>query len=419
MVRGIGYLIGVLALLSGNALANTTQGYSADSLRKRLEQSQANQETAANRLKAAQADPTSIKLLTDREIVFKLPNGTYVDGILLQTGKVAPAIRDASGHLQPACVTSEFVLIPGEWHSDQKTIVCTLEQHQTLAVINEMTKQVAVGSTEPEVTAPDSVVKQVNEFTQGVADKYGLRKRLAVQASSSVDDGGHASPDRSVNTGGHQKREYQSTRSESPRSATAASGTTAGLYIPPDRGGNTANISAASLSGIQKKFGISMGTWMKVSLTRNVSSAESGQIEFTLEETILGRYKDLPAGTVFFANKSFNSANKRLESLVITALLPTGEEYQISAQVYELDQTAGLSGTIERDREAEVLSLSKRTALSTLAAITPEAESVAGSAVSNLTDGMIGTEKDNVERAPRAVIRVNPQRCLMKVIKSF
>src|SRR5690606_42078850 len=91
---------------------------------------------------------------------------------------------------------------------------------------------------------------------------------------------------------------------------------------------------------------------------------------------------------------SVKSADKRLESRAITALLPTGEEYQISAQVYELDQTAGLSGTIERDRESEVLSLSKRTALSTLSAITPEAESVAGSAVSNLTDGMMGTEKD-------------------------
>jgi hypothetical protein len=158
---------------------------------------------------------------------------------------------------------------------------------------------------------------------------------------------------------------------------------------------------------------------MRVSLSRNVSSAESGQIEFALEESVTGRYRELPAGTVFFANKGFNGANKRLESVTVTALLPEGEEIQVQARVYELDQTAGLSGSIERDRESEIFSISSKVALSTLSSITPQTEGAAGAAVSDMADGLINTEEKNVQRPPSAVIKVSPQRCLMKVIKTF
>lgn len=417
-------LIAVLLLAPSVTTAATTDAgvFTPDSLRKRLEQTQTDQETAANRLKASQADPKTLKLLTDREITFKLPNGVYVDGILLESGKVAPAIRRTTG-LQPACVTSDFRLVPGEWHVDRKAIVCKLEQSETFALIENTAPQIAERAQEAaqsqsvsDTPTSTSEAGPQTKTTQGAANKYGPRERPAAQVAQ--DPASVASQSaHQVSTPSHGGS--TSNRGRAYQTSGTATGLSSNLYIPPGRNAGAAKTSTGTLATGQRMFGISMGTWMRGSLTRQVSSAESGQIEFTLEESVLGKYRDLPAGTIFFSNKSFNSANKRLESVSVTALLPDGEEIQVQARIYGLDQTAGLTGVIQRDREGEFASISTKAALNTLSALTPEVDGAAGSAVSDVADGLINTEEKNVQRQPTAVITVSPQRCLLKIVKTF
>ena len=431
MVKNVSIVLTLILSTSSYAQASAANTkFTAESLRTTLEQSQEERQTAANRLKASQADPKTLKLLTDREITFKLPNGTFVEGTLLETGKVAPAIRTASG-LQPACVTSDFRLIPGEWDEKHKAIICHLEQSESFAILDNVAPQIAQSGThdlseENGITNQDPVT---SEATQGgMADKYGPRKSPAELEKNGSADNGHSNSsasnrrpygtDQQVNTESRttSARKYGANNGTKADQSHSSSPTT---YDPPPRNGSTSTAIAGVLSIDQKKFGISIGTWMTASLTRPVTSADSGQIEFVLNEDVPGRYRDLPAGTIFFANKSLNMGNRKLESMTISALLPSGEEINVQARIYSLDQTAGLSGTLVRDREGEFGNIASHAALSALSAATPEIDGAVGTAVGDVSQGLIKTEDRNVAKQPNAIIKVQQQRCLLKIAKTF
>ena len=141
-----------------------------------------------------------------------------------------------------------------------------------------------------------------------------------------------------------------------------------------------------------KKFGIPVGTWIKAKLMRSASTAERGLIEFELKETVFGRYQDLPENTILFANKYINEAEEKMEATTVLARLPDGQEIKIKATVHALNQTAGLSGTLVRDREGEIVSASSNAVASAINNTVPVLESGAGSAVAGFAGDMINTE---------------------------
>src|SRR5690606_30753682 len=103
----------------------------------------------------------------------------------------------------------------------------------------------------------------------------------------------------------------------------------------------------------QKPYGIERGTWLDIRLNRSVSSGDSGQAEFVLESDVAGSFQTLPSGTLFFANKQINMSTKRMEAFVTLAKLPGGKEIEVNGWIYSVNQTAGLTGVLERDREGE------------------------------------------------------------------
>jgi len=93
-------------------------------------------------------------------------------------------------------------------------------------------------------------------------------------------------------------------------------------------------------------FGIVIGTYMAVELQKAVTSVQYGDIDLTLIEDVQGKRAILPAQTTIFARKSLNKQNEKLELLAYKGITPDGEEFNLRATAYAMDETAGLYGVI-------------------------------------------------------------------------
>lgn len=429
-----------LALLIGciaTAAMATDSSYSEDDLKARFKQNSSERKSAAERLKASRADNPNLTVIGDRDINYRLPNGKVVAGILLQNGFVAPAVKTQFG-MRPACVTKDYRLVAGTFDTEKEIIKCNLAEAE-LAIIDAPNSPSQVGK-DGAFSFADKYSSKPNEYTPSETDnsdsiKTGKQLSMAeaeevkntedTQENAQATKYGSNSSAHSKSAASTQKKSSKTGNAGQPSNGnyTGYSSSTVNngdIYIPPPRNSSSVATVAGVLTKNKNKFGILMGTWIEAELTRTASSAESGQIEFRLLESVEGRYRTLPANTVLFANKSFNVTSKRLESLTSVAITPGGDEFGgIQAYVYSLDRTAGLNGSIIRDREGELVTAGTNTLLTTAAATLPGSGNMASQAVGQFSQEMLSNEKKNAPKTPQAQIVVPPQRVLLKVAKSF
>lgn len=388
-------LITLLVLFySSSLLAN---GYvSADELRSYFKSSEQQRRSAGERLKASRGDPESLKLLQEEDLYFKLPDGNYVKGILLSNGKVSPALT-IGGELVPACVTTENRLIPGQWNGEQQAILCQLAQNEEFAVLEAGPRQ---------KSATDNGDNKLEDGSDKIATKY-------LDGDDRVKPG---TTEKAATEVSHQANKYGNPKGNTP-SQTAS--TPSFIYQPPTNRSSSKKTVAGVLERDAKRFGIPVGTWIKARLMRPVSSAERGLIEFETKEAVFGKYRDLPAYTVLFAQKYVNEADEKMEAFTVNARLPNGEEIKIQASVHSLDQTAGLHGKLVRDRTGEVMVASTKAALGAITELTPAGTTTPGRALNDVTETLIDNESRYAPKSPRAVIRVAEQECLLKITQTF
>ncbi|MCG8313820.1 MAG: TrbI/VirB10 family protein [Pseudomonadales bacterium] len=397
MVRGFLFLACIF--FSASTLSN--EGFvSANELKSYLKATEKQRMSASERLKASRANPNNLKLLHEKDLYFKLPDGSYVLGILLPNGKISPALN-ISGDIIPACLTTENRLIPGKWDERNTAIVCKLSQNETFATLEDGVRQ----------KTPVSIEEHKTELKK-TADKYvatALKKAPNTKSALPNEERIQANKYGSnSHTASHRSSQGQLSYSNSEY-----------IYRPPINRGSSVKTVAGVLDKDNKKFGIPIGTWIKARLMRPVSSAERGLIEFETKEPIFGKYRDLPAYTVLFAQKYVNEADEKMEAITVNARLPNGEEIEIKASIHSPDQTAGLHGKLIRDRAGEVMVASTKAALGAISELSPEGRTSPSKALNSITDSLIDNENRYIPRTPGAVIRVSEQDCLLKIIETF
>lgn len=384
----------ILALTVFSANTSLAQ-FNADSLKQRLSNSQKEKQNTEARLRASQSDAKSLRMLNRQDILYKLPNGEYVPGLILPNEKIAPAFIDRARTAHPACVTKSFKIIKGIWDKEKQAIKCDLKASELAVISNEQAGEQLANET----------TRKTNNEPAPKADKYGKPKTHTASKPAR----NKTSTTTASNNSSSYKKPVKPIAPVNPN-----------RYVPPPR--NSAN--STSVAGVMQrdptKFGVSIGTWIKGRLPRTVSSSESGMIEFITTEDIEGKYQTLPKGTVLFANKTINTSEKKLESMSVLAKTPDGLEIpNVSVRVYSLDQTAGLSGQIVRDREAEIKGSASNAALNVATSLAPAAGNVAGAAVNSVANDMARNEKRFIDSSAKAFIRVSPQNVLLKVSRSF
>jgi hypothetical protein len=126
------------------------------------------------------------------------------------------------------------------------------------------------------------------------------------------------------------------------------------LYIPPARHAAPERIARSDAVAINAKrqFGITLGTWFKARLSRNVSNAEGGLVELTVEDDVPGSHRTLARGAILFAEKSLNESTRRLELRVVKGITPSRLEFQLNARGFDLNRAAGVNAIISGDTEA-------------------------------------------------------------------
>jgi Bacterial conjugation TrbI-like protein len=185
--------------------------------------------------------------------------------------------------------------------------------------------------------------------------------------------------------------------------------------------------AAMRTSGVSvstKKFGIPLGSWFRVRLARNVSNAESGQVELTTTEDVPGNARTLPAGTVFFADKAFNSGTKRLDCRLARGITPKGVEFTVRASCFDLQKQAGLNGVVSFDEKAVVNTGVQKGTLAALRSVARNMAGTTGAVVagaSGAADSVLNDASQAAEQIASSpyTIYVAPQDILVRVDESF
>lgn len=383
------------ALLSVNALADKL---TASDLRARMVGADNEKKASSERLKLMRDGSNQATLLKERELFYELPSGRRVQAMLLPNGKRSPAL-DESGQLVPACYTTKDTLVKGEYDLASKRVVCNVPASEIAYIDDELYAK---------------NVQAEHSNNNGLSDKpkiakYEMPKRDSITPVAGLPVARKIGTDseRARNSGGNSVAPVKLPE---------------GTYIPNLAARGAPAKVAVMAFNQEKPYGIQRGKWLNIRLSRSVSSSDSGQTEFYLESEVAGDYQTLPSGTVFFANKSINMGTKRMEALVTLGKLPDGREFKVAGWVYSLNETAGLDGVLERDRESENKAAVGNAALASLgtaASAVGAGGDIAGAAINSYTGEMVGNERKYGERAPAATIRVSPQKALLLVAEPF
>ena len=168
-----------------------------------------------------------------------------------------------------------------------------------------------------------------------------------------------------------------------------------------------------------EKFGIRAGTWARVYLSRPVSSSESSDIELELLEDVVGRYKTLPGGTIFFTRHRVNLATQRLDMEVILMVLPDGEELQVSATIHGSGRTAGLAGAVLTHSERVAQSSAGRNILGGTQDVFTEISNPFTSIAGDIANDVVDSKKNALPPAPYISVQVSPQEGLIRFRRTF
>ena len=340
-------------------------GLTADELKARMKGAAKEQDSAEKRLKFLRNESKSTTMLRERDIFYTLPDGRRVEAVLLPNGKKSPAADGV-----PACLSVSGMLIAGRYEPNSQSVQCDIPEAEIEYIDSDLYKP-GSGVAQPETLQP------FQGSSAPTLSKYSNR-RYADRASPEA-----------VTASRNQSGSGESA------SPAAAPSNPYMYFVPTGSSGKKAEVSTFALA-VEKPFGVKRGTWAEVSLSRPVSSADSGSVEYQLSDPVVGDFKTLPAGTVLFASKRINESTERLESQVYLAQMPSGEEVKLSGWVYGTNKVAGLPGSLIRDREGENVAASGNAALAGIRAAANAAgggAGVAGVVADSYASDMIANEQ--------------------------
>ena len=371
-------------------------GLTADELKARMKGAAKEQESAEKRLKFLRNESKSTTMLRERDIFYALPDGRRVEAVLLPNGKKSPAVDGV-----PACLSTSGMLIAGRYEPNSQSVQCDIPEAEIEYIDSDLYKP-GSGVAQSETSQPSRT------SSAPVLSKYSNR--------------GPVDPVNSGTVPTSRKQSGSGVRNQSNSASVQSAAANPYVYsVPTGSSGKKAEVSTFALA-VEKPFGVKRGTWAEVSLSRPVSSADSGSVEYQLSDPVVGDLKTLPAGTVLFASKRINESTERLESQVYLAQMPDGEEVKLSGWVYGTNKVAGLPGSLIRDREGENVAAGGNAALAGLRAATNAAgggAGVAGVVADSYASDMIANEQRYAPDTPGAIIRVSPQRALVQFSEPF
>lgn len=398
-------------------------GISASELQNWAGKSDQEVKARSERIKASDLSSIYYRTRTiQRRVYYRKPDGGRLVGYTLPNGTVSPAYIDNLRKESPGCLASDGKIYPAKWVDDH--LVCKLPQIGVVQINN------------------DSYTIDLN-----AAKERSQKKKSASKYSTANEDGGldnsdfeivvnddidseHDAPQNSENMAGVKSGErvkgvslFQAEAQKDgvrPSDKSVKAKVSKPLYMMPLRA-SAVSSTTFTMNSKDSVYGIPFGKWAKVRLEREVTNADNGEIELILDEPLSGKKKDVDAGTILFASKTFNSSTKRMDLTILRAIMPDDKRVTIKAVVYDQNKLSGLPGTLERDRSGEVKAAIDKSALQVVGAVVDSTtdSTIAGQASNNVANEMLSNESRYVDKAQEALIRVYPQIAYIRIVESF
>ena len=345
------------------------------------------------RLKASDLSSTFYKTAKiKRRVYYRTPDGGVLIGFMLPNGTVAPAYFGEMKKEQAGCLASDGKVYPATWRNDE--LICDLPQ---VGIVEIKKENYTVDLNE--VIADQKQQLKGEKYAAKDQAEQPSKKNEYLKTATDV------SVDRPSVVSHPQIRKGHNVRKSDYMTAI-----------------NTVSVPSTfyTMQADQKTFGIPFGRWFKARLTREVTNADNGQIELILDETVVGKKRDLITGTVFFANKNYNFTTGRMDLTINRAITPEDKKIRIAAVVYDENKISGLSGTLVRDRPVEMKSMMNQSAIKLASDVLESAtQHVPSDSIEDFADNIIANERRFLVGVPHALIKVKPQTAYVRVIESF
>lgn len=381
-------------------------------------------------------DDLDVLLLSGQQFVPFEVDGRQFQALRLPNGKLAPAYFE-NNKPYPGCIDKEYKVHKGFYDESIQGVKCRID-HADMLIIknpkitnevndtkssNELVAQENPGPIKKDTLAlknktPNNPKESDTQNTDSVKKmKPGkIKKASTAKKTTTTSETAFSKTGQNNSTGSAEKPKQKHQVIEEVAIT--------GIYIPPSRTNSGDTTSTFKLdSGSNIKFGIKKGTWLKVELKRAVTSEDFGEIEVVLLETVLGKHRNLPAGTKIFCNKSFNSGTGKLSIQASNGLLIEDEtEFLIQGFAYDMTEQAGLPGTIIRNRTEETAAAIDQGLMASLgnaANQLPGISNPIGAGIETATNSLVDREQSFVEQMPESVIKVNPQKFLIQISDSI
>jgi hypothetical protein len=281
----------------------------------------------------------------------------------------------------------------------------------------------------PSPVEPEGAEESDTEFPNKPSGSAGANRKQA-DVSKRSDPPPVASPDsQSVSPKPKPSEQGRADAKTKPRREIAVQTHSASTrYISPSlRGGNgrgqrnEARVTRSNSHHV--KFGISLGTEIKVSLDDSASNVQPGFIKLKVEETVRGRKSDLPYGSTLFARSSAVIGSERLFLSVSRGVTPDGDEFNAQGVVFDDKRKPGLAARVVSD--GKTLARAGSEGLNTLGKELLNAAPTSGAtgAATEATLGQLLKEKAQGDQAaqgrPAYVVVASPQAATVQIESTF
>lgn len=236
-------------------------------------------------------------------------------------------------------------------------------------------------------------------------------------------DKGGASADDSSNTPGEPSRYPKPRRDDSPRRQHASAN---GDYVPLS--GQARAAQQVQFGGLetedpgQDEFGIPIGTEFCVHLRQTASNVQPGYITLVVCDTVVGEKRDLPAGSLLFAEPRAVKGSERLYLRVTKGRTPSNFEFSLNGIVFDAEHVAGLDATVISDGQM-VARAGKEGATQLAQSLANQlGGSVATDATRAISEQIIEESSEKAEGSlgqPQFIVSASPQRGVLAVQESF
>lgn len=224
------------------------------------------------------------------------------------------------------------------------------------------------------------------------------------------------------------KKPRKSRRAAPSRPSANQSTNTCPEGFPPSwcQGNVISGVTEQTKGGKNKlAFGIKKGVTFKGALTRMASNAETGEIEITIGEIVIGTLRNLPADSTLFCDKRYNAGTRRLDMVCKSGITKDGEEFNgLIIHVRDEKLREGLVGVVTADkrivqRAGVATGLEVGTGLAKMATGNNTLVSKAVGAGADSLNKQVGqVAKEKVGRMQN-IITVSPTKLLLYVGKTF